>query len=498
MRRFLSFVVAALFLAGGLARSAGATATAGVVFHVYDTSGHQLSWTQFRSAQGNGNGTNGDNDMLLDPQSLTVLKGWPLYQGAGGNPAFDWTGQPVTLSMAWPTSDGYSALLLDVGAPGTYDFTVLAATQAVTRLDAMLAARPGYQPSAAFSSASLTAHRTLAAAGAALPESAQGALGAQSYDAAVHAVTLLLAEYGVQYAKTSLTPMLAASPAPAPAKGSGDTAWGVTFDDISGGSTDLQRAATMLSPRGGDGWVRIVFDRTERATYYAKEVASAHAAGLHVVGQLLDSSDMSKVGLTAWKARVDSYLSVLPSVDEWEVGNEVNGSWLGSGVVAKVAYAANAVKTRTGARTLVTLYWQLGEDKVSDSMFTWAKANLSPTLLSQIDDVGLSVYPEDHPMGAALDRVFTTLHAQFPLQRLMITELDYWSPDLGHQWWWGSKTDPTGAGRLAVASLYSAAVLGYSYTRGGTFWWYFLEEMPASGPLWSASRTLHQRATGTS
>jgi hypothetical protein len=183
-------------------------------------------------------------------------------------------------------------------------------------------------------------------------------------------------------------------------------------------------------------------------------------------------------------------------VDEWEVGNEVNGSWLGRDVGAKVAYAADFVKRHTSARTLLTLYWQLGEDAPRYSMFTWASRNLSAGTMTDIDDVGISLYPEDHPMGLAFDRALRTLHARFTRQRLLISELGYWSPDLGHTWWWGVRRAPRERGRLAVAELYQSAVLGYPYSGGGTYWWYYRQEAMARTPLWRLLASLHTRVSG--
>jgi len=99
-------------------------------------------------------------------------------------------------------------------------------------------------------------------------------------------------------------------------------------------------------------------------------------------------------------------------------------------------------------------------------------------------------------MGVAFDRVVSTLHNAAPQQRVMITELDYWSPDLGHTWWWGSATDPTGAGRLSVASLYQSAMLGYSYSGGGAYWWYYLEEALPKNQVWSTLASIHSQVAG--
>lgn len=482
-RRLLPLLVVLLTGAGLLVATTppagAATGSGNVVFHVYDAAGQRITWSAFRTLQRNGAGSSGDNDVLLDPASLTVLSGWPLFSTGGGtgDPAVRWPGRPASLSMAWPTSDGYSALVLDLGGPGTVDFTALAARQAVARLELALQARPTYVPSAAFLSSAGTARVELAASAGATSESDEGAHGARGLDAAVHATTLLLAEYGVQYARAH--------------RAEQRPQWGVTLDDTSGGATDLATVRDLVDGDPQDGWVRLVFDAARTAASYTAEVRAAHAAGLHVTGQILDSSDMAGLSLARWQQRVAEYVTALPSVDEWEVGNEVNGNWLGHDVTAKIQYAAAYVKAHTTARTMLTLYWQLGEDDPAHSMFTWAKANLSPQVLATIDDLGVSLYPEDHPMGAALDRVTTTLHRLYPQQRIAITELDYWSPDLDHTWWWGSRTDPTGAGRRAVATLYQAASLGYPYSGGGTYFWYYLEEALPRAALWTALHDVH-------
>jgi hypothetical protein len=440
-----------------------------------------LNWAAFRQLQTNGKGSAGTNDFLLDPDTLTVVTPWPLHSN-GGDPGFDLPARISTLSMAWPTTDGYSTLLLDVGTPGVHNFTVLAAEQAVADLDFALADRPSYRPSPAFSDASRQAHDRLAAAHGPAPESAQGANGAVALDNAVHAMTTLLTEYGQQYAKST--------------RATSRPHWGVTFDSVSGGSGDLATVRDLVGGDTRDGWVRIVFDRSQSASSYVDEVNAARALGLHVTGMILDSMDMKAVGIGEWQSRVNSYVGTLPAVEEWEVGNEVNGNWLGSDVAAKVNYAASYVKAHTGARTLLTLYWQLGEDDAEHSMFTWLRANAGPAGMGAIDDVGISLYPEDHPMGAAFDRAMATLHEAAPGKRIMVTELGYWSPDLDHTWSWGPTGDPTGAARRQVASLYQSAVMGYPYSGGGAYWWYYLADALPKNQLWSTLAAVHAAAAG--
>jgi hypothetical protein len=304
---------------------------------------------------------------------------------------------------------------------------------------------------------------------------------AATLDAVSAAWSTLLRDYGVQQAGA--------------ARERRPLQWGVTFDT----TTDLDQRARgyvdLLGAGSSDGWVRLVFDGSEPAASYRDAVRVVHANGLKVNGLLLDSSEMGELSLDAFTARTQEYVDGLPEVDQWEIGNEVNGEWLGPDVVPKISSAAAYVKAR-GKPTLLTLYWQLGEGDEEHSMFTWAAQNLGPELLADIDVLGLSVYPEDHPMGpATFDRVLETLHARYPDKRLAVTELGYWSEDLGHQWWYGSATDPTGEGRRAVARLYQSAILGYPYSAGGAYWWYYAEEAPPGSALWAELRSIRREAS---
>jgi hypothetical protein len=459
------------------AATSSASLRAGLVrFRVYDTAGRRLGWPAFRSLQENGKGEDGDNDMILDPATLRVRSGWPLYEDAG-DPVLDRPSGAAALSMAWPTTDGYSALILDLPRPGTYVFNLLAAQQAVAQLRTALSDRPDYRPSPAFRVSWRTARSDLALAGAARTDADRGRFGARAYEAAVHAQLLLLREFGMHQLAQPEPPAPTLGPSIRPA--GNRPRIGFTFDAIRPGAGDLERVSALVHDRRGAAAVRLVFDLSQGPSYYAATVRAAHRAGILVVGQILDSSDMARVSQQQWRLHVTRFVSGLPDVDTWEVGNEVNGNWLGSGVATKIGYAAAYVKAHTRASTLLTLYWQLGEDDPQHSVFSWA-SSLPRSTVRNLDQIGLSVYPEDHPLGAAFDRVFRTMHEAFPRQRLLITELGYWSADLGHTWWWGSRHDPIGKGRRAVADLYTRAVFGYPYSAGGTYWWYFLEEVRRS------------------
>ena len=446
------------------------------MLRVFDAHGNRIAWRAFRRLQENGLGSNGIDDALLDPATLAVSRTGPLFSSDGtgaGDPALTLpTREPKALSLAWPTSSGYSNLIFRLPGGGTYDFNLLAAGQVLDDIGTSLAARSWYHPSSRFATLYTTAQSQYSRARAARSEMRRGSLAARSLDEGVRAEMLLVAQAGIAYA----------------AAHTGSAQWGATFDTITGGDADLKTAAALYS---NDGWLRICFDPGEKPAYYAAEIKHAHALGLRVVGQILDSSEMRRWSVAAFEKRTRDYVGALPDVDEWETGNEISGNWLGStrSVVEKTRYASQYVKSHTHARVLVTLYWQLGEDTIANSTFTWALANMG-SIAPYVDDLGLSLYPRHSPMGEPFDRVIAALHNQFPQQRILITELDY---DGGRGWWWGSPNSVL-HGRDAVAAQYQSAIVGYPYSGGGTYWWYFVEEVSPGNALYRTLKSVYRSA----
>ena len=417
----------------------------------------------------------GLDDALVDPSSLKMTRQAPLFSSdgtPGGDPAVDLQANPEALSLAWPSRLGYSDIIFALPQrSGTYDFNQLAARQVLADVGASLAARSWYLPSKKFSTLYSDAKREYLQAQRTKSAARQGALFAQSLDAGTSAEMQLLTEAGIAYASTHR-----------------DTIeWGATFDTIAGGTRDL-RTARDLYPK--DGWLRICFDPGERPQYYTAEIDRAHELGLRVVGQILDSSEMRRWSVDAFERRTREYVDALPGVDEWETGNEVNGSWLGSisSVVAKTAFASKYVKEHTRARVLVTLYWELGEGRPENALFNWAAEHMT-SFVADVDDVGISLYPRQNPMGEPFDRVVSLVHAAFPRARVVITELDY---DRGKGWWWGSRDSISPKGRDAVAATYQSAIVGYPYSGGGTFWWYFVEEVNRGNPLYRTLQAVYR------
>lgn len=473
MRALRCLSAAALVLAAwGTAPCPGAEA-ATLLLHAYDEAGTLLSTQAFldrSSAAPKG----WRNDLIYRIGDATAVAHAPIFDAAG-LPAVDIGAAGLGLALAWSTENtGYSTLMLDnLGAglvSGTVVFNELAARDVRAKLDAALARRPAFAASAAFTALSDEADSLLAAAGSAVTESERGRLSQQALDRLVQAFEVLLHDYGRQRARSA--PL-------------GEW-WGVTVDRVNNYPSVAQSIADLVQHDAGAAVVRIVFDEGIAAADYDAVVAAAGGAGLRVMGQILDSYAMSAYDLAAFQARVREYVDHFPQIDLWEIGNEVNGEWLGPDVAAKIAYAAHYVKSADPADTTVlTFYWQMGTaGGPSTTLFQWIADNVSGGLRADTDVVALSTWIGDAPLGVAHDEVYERLHALFPSQRIVMGELGYWSPGTTKAWWWRSQSDPTGSVRRALAKHMYLANLAFDYADGGVFWWYYYDEMSQKGALW--------------
>ena len=489
--RHLLRLTAVLSIVMGALGAPPALAAGTVTLLFYDRAGAALTLSQMRTTSNNG--TAGyDNDALLNPTTLEVLTLNPLP--ASGAATFAVPSQPVAFALNWPTTPkGYSLVIVDNGGAGftgtaTVNFTYQAALDEKRRLDAALVARPDYVHSATFQTAydSAVAHIAAANAGGAT-ESTKGKEGYLALDQLAVAYDALLAEYGPAYAHANLgtrTPWL-----------------GVTIDTTANYQANLDLAATLTQPYG---WVRVVFDAGKGPADYDALISYAKFKGLKVLGQPVDSAFDTGYTRAQYKQRFIDFLTYYsggahPALEAWEVGNEVNGSWLSADIASRVADAAQEVRTRQpAAKTVLTLFWQINTDAVATSMFNWARANLPAGVRSNLDVVLMSQYAEQAPMGLVFDQVMNQLHTEFPSQQVGLGELGYWIPD--QQYWWAfSQADPTGAGLRGTAAQYYPASFAYSSSVGGVFWWNFISEFGADPQLRSIVSTLRdqiQNGTG--
>jgi hypothetical protein len=259
-------------------------------------------------------------------------------------------------------------------------------------------------------------------------------------------------------------------------KSSIEPLYGVTVDSIA----DIDAIVRALEPLARKPTARVVFDPDESAAHYATAVGRIHEVS-SVMGELVDSLAVAQTSLDEYTARTRSYLDMLgDNVDIWEVGNEINGDWLGSShdVVQKVLAAYHLVHERNKP-TALTLYYNPGCWESADhEMFRWVSEQLPYELRTGPDYVLLSFY-EDHCPGAAPDwnTVFARLAQLFPNSKLGFGECG-----------------TTQAARKAslIEHYYTLDIPLPQYI-GGYFWWYFRQDMlqPNSG-LWGVLDTALQ------
>ncbi|MFM8313841.1 MAG: hypothetical protein ACKOA8_06110 [Deltaproteobacteria bacterium] len=248
-----------------------------------------------------------------------------------------------------------------------------------------------------------------------------------------------------------------------------DKLYGVTIDSIS----SLPATLDALSSLSKKPMTRIVFDEWQPATLYTSAVSQIYSKS-YVLGEILDSSAMKQYSLAQYKARTSEYLKAMYStVDLWEVGNEINGEWLGgtSAVVAKMSAAFDLVKAKN-AKTALTLYYNPDcWAKPSHEMFRWATQNIPDRMKTGLDYVLVSYYEEDcNNYQPDWQNVMSRVAQLFPNSKVGIGEC-------------GTR-DP--AKKAALSKQYYSLKLNIPSFIGGYFWWYFKQDMvPKTQPLWT-------------
>ena len=245
--------------------------------------------------------------------------------------------------------------------------------------------------------------------------------------------------------------------------------WGVTLDDVS----QLSYVVESLQNLSRRPTARVVFDEFVPASDYVDAATQIHAVA-DVMGEILDSQFVDQYSVTDYRARAVEYLGALGDVvDIWEVGNEINGEWLGTtaDVVAKMTAAYEEVTTR-GKRAALTLYYnQDCWDQADHEVFTWAAANVPAAMKQGLDYVLFSYYEDDcNDLQPDWPTQFAHLATMFPNSRLGFGECG---------------TANTAAKSAYVTRYYTTTIAEPRYV-GGYFWWYYAEDMvPYTKPLWT-------------
>lgn len=331
---------------------------------------------------------------------------------------------------------------------------------------------------------------------------------------------------------------------PAPDAGGGMPAdrspvLGVTITDpwvagSSAGAALRDELRALAGPGGRKPMARVVFDEGVDRVFRTYGIdASAYVdpvraigADARVMGELLDSFYVPDYDLAQTRARACEYRATLGHlVDVWEVGNEVNGEWLGAGALEKIAAAVEIFRADAASfarlcpgfslrrderpfELALTLY-QNGEhaggratsnncwERPDHAMLHWAarqfgSGGAAASWRDALDYVWVSYYEDDcEGVQPRWQEVFDELGRLFPRASLGIgecgTTVAARKRRYAERYYHGMDSSDPAFANMRV-----------SHPRfvGGFFWWYFSDDVdePAvtetlraavSRPFWS-------------
>ena len=269
-----------------------------------------------------------------------------------------------------------------------------------------------------------------------------------------------------------------------------DVMRGVTLDGVD----DVDAATRAIDALPFTATVRLVTDPGRGPGDYEAAI-TALSSRARLVVQLVDSTDMA--GLTTDRARqrarafVERYAS---QVEVWEVGNEVNGAWTGTGpeeINEKVLAMAEQVRAAGEPAAITLNLWSRPDcheaEWEDESAYL---ATVPAPLAGAIDYAFLSAYetacdPVQRPSAAEVGDALEALGAAFPRARLGIGEIGAQRGEDGD----GGRgiPEPTRDEKIAVARRWIsmngqlAQRFGDRYV-GGWFWWYFRQDVVEAPP----------------
>ena len=286
----------------------------------------------------------------------------------------------------------------------------------------------------------------------------------------------------------SPTPIASATPIPTlPTLGRSIPAplYGITLDNVS--NAVLPGEIASIQHLNHTPTSRVVFDPGMSPSYYSPQISQLRGIS-YIMGQISDSSSMKSYSVSSYQARAQDYVSSLGSlVDVWEVGNEVNGNWLGTSTIEKVQAAYDVVANAKGATALTFFY--MGEpsdvnnciDAPGDDLFTWITQKFQLGLpVSQrsiaterlrlgLNYALISWYPQGcNNLQPDWITIYTKLASIFPNAKVGFGELGTASVQNGSSYEVNliNQYYPL-ASKIALPSNYI----------GGYFWWNYAEEM---------------------
>ena len=268
---------------------------------------------------------------------------------------------------------------------------------------------------------------------------------------------------------------------------------GITITSIK----DIDQTLSVIRSSEKKLTVRVVIQPNVSMDEYKRaiEALRPHA---YIMVEILDATNWTPASAESLSSITEEAIEALgDKVDIWEVGNELNGSWLGNSPqeINKKVEATYDVVKRHGGRTAITLnYWSHRGcyEKSWEDLDSYV--GTMPEKLHQVDYMFLSVYefsctPAQQPSSSDLAEALKSLGKTFPSAKLGIGEIAANGPD-------DEKAESDLKTKKRIAKRYYgmhnelAQAVGSRYV-GGYFWWYFYEDaVTRNAPMWPTLKNL--------
>lgn len=458
-----------------------------VRFRVFDEQGAELKVGQINHRMTHGRPARlSAGTVNLQTLALTGLN---QNYGNGGKWTMPFSGGGQGMMVHWNTaSTGYSTFLLTNGGAGftradTVIFNQRLAEDAKRQLDSVVSVNPSFTPSPRLARLRYQIDACFVRLRASVRPRDKGRTGQHCLDRVAAAMTMYLRELGIQRAAAL----------------GGAARWGVTITPEPSRPLlfDLRKVddlVALFAPEHRWARIEMVGDGSDDLPRIKAIVDYASAHGVKTMGQLFDSAYQADVSLDLFKQRVDQMLHYegMAQVTAWEIGNEVNGGWLGESVPEKIEYAASSVKSLwPDKETVLTFFWTSIQDETDSSLFNWINTRVTDSMLRSIDSIALSIYVDDQPLGFSWPLVMNRLGALFQGKTIMTGELDF-NPDGAYRE--GEQRASADAATRSFIKHRYASAFATPGSAGGGFWWYFSPKMTGRTYQWRALRAIYCEA----
>ncbi len=404
----------------------------------------------------------------------------------------------VRLELIWPVDeDGYNAVGADKGGAGFGDGELVFLDEeiAVTQYARFTESwkrrlsdwQPLYKPGKKAKELAAAAREAMAEAAGQKETRARVKAYHKTLQATALAWEKMLFEHGLQHALDE--------------RGTPGLRFGLTLDENLLKRLDDRDWIVSAVRRSGANWVRLVFRANPSDFLYSSRHSFNEYDGvveelarkkIKVMGCVLDATAWPKTltpELYAERTK-NLVLHYRGKIASWEVGTELNGDWLG-GVRAPFSpeqvyrtYTAGVNKVKEldlALETVATLYaWEETAPDREHALTGWLPEQVKRGFGRNLDVVGLSIQPEDNPLGMGLERAFDVTSAALPGQRLMVSSLGYVEKEELKGYWWLAPDDVDGA-RKDITILYATASCAMPRSLCGGFWWQTLDQMLPPG-----------------